>query len=120
MIILCIIVALMLHSYGRNPGTAAGSFYKVSRHHNALLGFLRRSNGLMVVYTLKAIKGLKTAYRQLKTWIIQRNAPRQGKQARHPGTKPAQIAAGPDQLHPVRGYAVNPWSRPEWCLVRAD
>ncbi len=121
MTILCIILAaFMLHSYNIILGTAPGSFYKVSRHLTALIGFLRRFNSLMVIYTLKAVKGLKTAYRQLKTRIIQHNAPGQRKQKRHPGTKPARIAAGPDQLQPVRGYAVNLWSRPEWHPVRAN
>lgn len=125
MTILCIILAAYccIHNNGillTAPGSNTGVFVKVSRHLTALIGFLRRFNGLMVVYTLKAVKGLKTACKQLKKWIIQRNAPRQGNQARHPGTKPARIAAGPDHLQPVRGYTVNPWSRPEWHPVRAD
>ena len=120
MIMWLIIAAFMLHSYNIILGTAPGSFYKVSRHHNALIGVIRRFNGSMVVYTLKTVKGLKTACRQLKTWIKSTTAPRQGKQKRHPGTEPAPIAAGPDQLQPVRGYAVNPWSRPEWRPVIAD
>lgn len=124
MIMWLIIAAFMLHSYNiildTAPGSFTGVFVKVSRHLTALIGFLRRFNGLMVVYTLKAVKGLKMAYRQLKTRIKSTTAPRQRNQARHPGTEPAKIAAGPDHLQPVRGYAVNIWSRPGSAPVKAD
>lgn len=121
MTVLCIILAaFMLHLYGLHPGTATGSFYKVSRHPARVLAVFSRFNRLTVIYTTFIFKAVKKAYRRLKTWIIQRNAPRQETQARHPGTEPAPIAAGLDQLQPVRGYAVNLWSRPEWHPVRAD
>ena len=100
MIMWLIIATFMLHSYniilGTAPGSFKGLFVKVSRHHNAILGFLRRFNGSMVVYTLKAVKGLKTAYRRLKTWIIQRNAPRQGTQERNRHKlQPVRISCSP-------------------------
>ena len=118
MIILCIILAAYccIHNNAillTAPGTNTEVFVKVSRHHTRFLAVFSRFNRLTVIYTTFIFKALKKAYRVLKTWVIQHNAPRQGNQARHPGTEPARIAPGPDQLQPVRGYAVNPWSRPE-------
>lgn len=129
MTILCIILAAYCCIHNNvilltAPGSFTGLFVKVSRHLTALIGFLRRFNGLMVVYTLTGVKGLKMACRGLKTCIKSTTAPRQGNQARHPEKQitppPAPIAAGPDHLQPVRGYAVNIWSRPGSAPVRAN
>ena len=125
MIILCIILAAYCCIHNNvilltAPGSNTGVFVKVSRHLTALESPKRLIIALMVFYTFLGFAARFKACRALKTWIKSTTAPRQGNQARHPGTEPARIAAGPDQLQPVRGYTVNPWSRPGSAPVRAD
>ena len=84
MAILCIILAAYCCILSNIiPGTATGSFYKVSRHPARFLAVFSRFNRLTVIYTTFIFKALKRAYRVLKTWIIQHNAPRQGTQERN-------------------------------------
>ena len=125
MTILCIILVAFCCIHNNiilltAPGTNAGVFVKVSRHPTALKSPKRLVIALMVFYTFLGFAARFKACRALKTWIKSTTAPRQRNQARHPGTKPAQIAAVPDHLQPVRGYAVNPWSRPGSALVRTN
>lgn len=101
MTILCIILAAYCCIHNNvilltAPGSNTGVFVKVSRHPTALEGFKRLISAFMVFYTFLGFAARFKAYRALKTWIMQRNAPRQGTQERNRHElQPVRISCSP-------------------------